>query len=63
MNFLRSIVTLLAICLCVGFAYAVGHGLSSHNSMAFVVGTVMLLAGAGLVVVLGRDRGQARWES
>jgi hypothetical protein len=58
MTFLRSIVTLLAVCLCIGVAYAVGHGLSSHNSMAFVVGLVMLLVGAGMVAGLARQQRQ-----
>ena len=54
MTFIRSIVTTLAVCLCIGFAYAVGHGLSSHNNMAYVIGTVMLILGAGIILGLSR---------
>ena len=57
MGLFRSIITLVAVVLCIGFAYAVGHGLSSHNPMAFVVGAVMLLAGAAVIVGLSRQRG------
>lgn len=56
MGFFRSIITLIAVCLCIGFAYAVGHGLSSHNNMAFIIGAVMLLSGAGIIAALSRGR-------
>jgi hypothetical protein len=56
MGFVRSIITIVAVCLSIGFAYAVGHGLSSHNSMAFVIGAAMLLAGAAIISGLSRDR-------
>jgi hypothetical protein len=58
----RSIVTLIAVTLCIGFAYAVGHGLSSHNPMAFVIGAALLLGGAAIIVGLSRERGP-EWES
>ncbi|HSJ09523.1 MAG TPA: hypothetical protein VK928_06395 [Longimicrobiales bacterium] len=56
MTFFRSIATTIAVCLCIGFAYAVGHGLSSHNNMAYVVGAVMLLMGAAIIYGLSRER-------
>lgn len=56
MTFFRSIATTLAVCLCIGFAYAVGHGLSSHNNMAYVVGAAMLLLGIGIILGLSRER-------
>jgi hypothetical protein len=62
MGVVRSIVTLIAVTLCIGFAYAVGHGLSSHNPMAFVIGTAMLFGGAAIIIGLSRKRGP-EWES
>jgi hypothetical protein len=61
MGFFRSIVTLVACTLSIGFAYAVGHGLSVHSVTPFIVGAIMLLAGAALIFALTRERGPARW--
>jgi len=57
MTFMRSIATTVAVCLCIGFAYAVGHGLSSHNNMAYVIGAVML--GLGMAIIFGLSRQKA----
>lgn len=54
MTFIRSMITFVGICLAIGFAYAIGHGLSSHNPMAFVIGFAMLLGGAGIIAGLVR---------
>lgn len=56
MGFMRSIITLVAVCLSIGVAFAVGHGLSSHNNMAYIIGLVMLLVGAGIIALLTRGR-------
>ena len=56
MTLVRSIITLIAICLCISFAFALGHGLSSHNNMAFVIGLVDLLVGAAIIAGLSRTR-------
>jgi protein-S-isoprenylcysteine O-methyltransferase Ste14 len=58
MTFLRSIVTLVAVCLCIAFAFAVGHGLSSHNNMAYVIGAVLLAMGAAIIYAISRPRTQ-----
>ncbi|HUF51800.1 MAG TPA: hypothetical protein VMN60_13320 [Longimicrobiales bacterium] len=56
MGFIRTIITLVAVCLSIGVAFAVGHGLSSHNNMAFIIGLVMLLTGAGIIAAITRNR-------
>jgi hypothetical protein len=58
MTFFRSIATLLAVCLCVAFAYFVGHALAVHSTTPMLYGAALLLAGAALIVLMARrDRG------
>jgi hypothetical protein len=54
MTFFRSIATLLAVCLCVGFAYFVGHALAAHSTTPVLYGGAMLLAGAALMLFMAR---------
>ncbi|MEX0906737.1 MAG: hypothetical protein WD054_00295 [Gemmatimonadota bacterium] len=56
MGFFRSILTLMAVCMCIAFAYAVGHGLSAHSNKAFIIGFALLLGGAAMLAGLTRDR-------
>jgi hypothetical protein len=66
MSFFRSIVVLLAVCLCVAFGYFVGYGLANHDFMPMVYGAVLLLMGGGLMVLLNRrdrQRHPGRMES
>jgi hypothetical protein len=56
MSFLRSIVLLIGVCLCVAFAFFVGHGLSTGESAPLIYGTALLLAGAAVLSVLSRRR-------
>jgi uncharacterized membrane protein YadS len=54
MTFFRSIATLLAVCLCVAFAYFVGHALAIHSTTPMLYGAGLLLAGAALIVLMAR---------
>ena len=56
MTFLRSIVLLVGVCLCVAFAFFVGHGLSTHETEPMLYGTGLLLAGAAVLAALSRKR-------
>jgi hypothetical protein len=56
MTFGRSILLLAAVCLCIAFAYFVGHGLAIHHTRPLIYGAGMLLAGAALIALLTRDR-------
>jgi len=56
MNFLRSLVLLLGVCLCVAFAFFVGHGLSTGHTAPLLYGTALLLAGAAVLAALSRNR-------
>ena len=56
MTFLRSIVLLVGVCLCVAFAFFVGHGLSTHETAPMIYGTGLLLAGAAVLAALSRKR-------
>lgn len=56
MTFIRSIVLLIGVCLCVSFAFFVGHGLSTHETAPMLYGTGLLLAGAAVLAALTRDR-------
>jgi hypothetical protein len=59
MSFLRSVFMLTGVCLCVAFAYFVGHGLSTGHVAPMLYGTGLLLAGMAVLTVLSRDR--VRW--
>jgi hypothetical protein len=56
MSFIRSIIVLIGVCLCVAFAFFIGHGLSTMEVSTFVWGFVVLLAGAAILAGLSRDR-------
>lgn len=56
MTFLRSIVLLFGVCLCVAFAFLVGHGLSTHETAPLLYGAGLLLAGAAVLAALTRNR-------
>lgn len=59
MSFLRSIALLFGVCLCVVFAYFLGHGLSTHHTAPLLYGAGLLLAGAAVLAGLTRNR--VRW--
>jgi uncharacterized membrane protein (DUF441 family) len=61
MTFLRSIVLLVAVCLCIAFVYFVGHGLALHTTRPMIMGAGLLLAGAAIIAALSRDR-VTRWD-
>jgi hypothetical protein len=54
MTFFRSIVLLVGVCLCISFAYFVGHGLSTHHVRPLIYGTGLLLLGAAVIAFLVR---------
>jgi ABC-type uncharacterized transport system permease subunit len=54
MTVLRSLLVLTAVCLCVAFAYFFGHALAVHSTRPMIYGAALLLAGAALIVLLGR---------
>jgi hypothetical protein len=54
MTFLRSILVLTAVCLCIAFAYFFGHALAVHSVRPILYGAVLLLIGAGMLFLLGR---------
>ena len=56
MSFMRSIVVMIAVCLCIAFAYFVGHGLALHRTRPMIMGAGLLLAGAAIIAGLSRDR-------
>jgi uncharacterized membrane protein HdeD (DUF308 family) len=56
MSFFRSIVLLAGVCLCIAFAYFVGHGLSTGHAAPLLYGTALLLAGAAVLAALSRNR-------
>lgn len=56
MSFFRSIVLLIGVCLCVAFAFFVGHGLSTHEVTPMLYGAGLLLAGAAVLAGLSRNR-------
>ena len=56
MGFLRSIVLLIGVCLCIAFAFFVGHGLSTGHTAPMLYGTGLLLAGAAVLAALSRRR-------
>jgi hypothetical protein len=59
MSFFRSIAMLAGVCLCIAFAYFVGHGLSTGHMTPLLYGAGLLLAGAAILAGLSRDR--VRW--
>ena len=61
MTFFRSIVLLVGVCLCISFAYFLGHGLSTHHTGPMIYGTGLLLLGAAILSFLAR--GGARHET
>lgn len=57
MTVLRSFAVLTAVCLCVAFAYFVGHGLALHRTTPMLYGAGLLLAGAAMIWFMAkRDR-------
>ena len=60
MSFFRSIALLAGVCLCVTFAYFVGHGLSTHHTAPILYGFGLLLAGAAILAALARRRTETR---
>jgi hypothetical protein len=56
MGFFRSIFVLAGVCLCVAFAYFVGHGLSTHHTAPLIWGVVLLLGGMAILAAVSRDR-------
>ena len=56
MSFLRSIALLAGVCLCVVFAYFVGHGLSTGHAAPMLYGVGLLLAGGAVLAALSRNR-------
>jgi uncharacterized membrane protein YadS len=56
MTFVRSIVIMIAVCLCIAFAYFLGHGLALHQTRPMIMGAGLLLAGAAIIAALSRDR-------
>ena len=56
MSFLRSIVLLAGVCLCVAFAFFLGHGLSTGHTAPILYGAGLLLAGAAVIGALSRNR-------
>lgn len=63
MTFLRSFAVLAAVCLCVAFAYFVGHALAVHSTTPMLYGGALLFAGAALIAFLARrDRARHRGE-
>jgi hypothetical protein len=61
MTFFRSIVLMAGVCLCISFAYFVGHGLSTHHTAPMIYGAGLLLLGAAILAAL--LRGGSRHES
>jgi ABC-type uncharacterized transport system permease subunit len=59
MRFFRSILLLTGVTLCVLFAYFFGHALSTHEIRPVIIGTGLLVLGAGILAALSRDR--VRW--
>ena len=54
MTFIRSIVLMAGVCLCISFAYFLGHGLSTHHIRPILFGAVLLLLGAAILAFLAR---------
>ena len=55
MTFVRSVLILVGVCLCISFAYFVGHGLSTHHIQPIIYGTGLLLLGAAILAFLARQ--------
>jgi len=60
MSFGRSILTLLAAAVAIGFPYFLGHGLALHETLPMLIGAGLLLVSVVLVFLL--SRGGARTE-
>jgi hypothetical protein len=59
MTFFRSLAVLTAVCLCVGFAFFTGYAIAVKSTGPLIYGTILLLAGAAIMVFLNRrDRKQ-----
>lgn len=56
MSVIRSIVLLTGVCLCIAFAFFVGHGLSTGHITPMLYGTGLLLAGAAVLAAMSRNR-------
>jgi uncharacterized membrane protein HdeD (DUF308 family) len=56
MTFLRSIVLLASVCLCIAFVYFFGHALAVHSTTPIIIGAALLLAGAAGIAALSRGR-------
>jgi hypothetical protein len=59
MSFLRSIVLMTAVCLCVAFAFLVGHALAVHSMVPVLYGLGSLLLGAAVLALLARRTAHA----
>jgi hypothetical protein len=60
MSFLRSIVLLTAVSLCIAFAFFVGYALAVHDMRPVLYGAGLLLLGAAVLAVLARADRAAR---
>jgi hypothetical protein len=54
MTFIRSIVLLASVVLCVAFALFTGHGLATHELAPVLWGALLLALGAGLIFAQAR---------
>ena len=54
MTFFRSILLMAGVCLCISFAYFLGHGLSTHHTQPIIYGAGLLLLGAAILAFLMR---------
>lgn len=59
MSFIRSILLVTGVTLCVLFAYFFGHALSAHDTRPILIGGALLAVGAAILAALSRDR--VRW--
>lgn len=61
MSVVRSVVLLVAVCLCIAFAYFFGHGLALHETRPMYIGAGLLLAGGAIIAALSRGR-ERSWD-
>ncbi|HSJ25407.1 MAG TPA: hypothetical protein VK929_12090 [Longimicrobiales bacterium] len=54
MTFIRSVIVLAAVCLCIAFAYFFGHALAMHSTTPMIYGAGLLVAGAAIMWFLNR---------
>ncbi|MEX0892156.1 MAG: hypothetical protein WEB88_08290 [Gemmatimonadota bacterium] len=60
MSFGRSILTLLAAAVAIGFPYFLGHGLALHETTPMLIGAGFLLVSVVLFFLLSRFGREAR---